>query len=150
MAHESGPPCSAHSGANSLDNQIALKLGDSSHNDHHRTSQRARSVYVFSEANELDVEMAEVNLALRENDEPSEPSRRTPKPIPHRNGVDERDLSGRAGCSGGGFCRADGDFGPWQVANWLPAPVMQRTLHGTAVPDTSPSGHIVTMSTVIV
>jgi hypothetical protein len=47
-------------GANSLDNQIALKLGDSSHNDQHRTSQRARSVDVFSEANELDVEMAEV------------------------------------------------------------------------------------------
>ena len=24
-------------------------------------------------------------------------------------------------------CRADGELGPWQVANWLPAPVMQRT-----------------------
>lgn len=62
---------------------------------------------------------------------------RPPRPSLRRSGQRERrlrgswrrvsELGGRARCSGGGFCRVDGDFGPWQVANWLPAPVMQRT-----------------------
>ena len=52
-AFEPGPP---HAGADPLDNQVALELGDGSDDDHHGSAQRPARVDLFAEADELDVQ----------------------------------------------------------------------------------------------
>ena len=56
-AFEPGPP---HAGPNPLHDQTALELGDGADDDDDGAAQRPAGVDVFSERNELDVEVAEL------------------------------------------------------------------------------------------
>ena len=49
-------PCTAHSGANSFDDEVAFEFGDGSDDHHNGPSQRAVGVDVLPEADELDPE----------------------------------------------------------------------------------------------
>src|ERR1035437_6326021 len=54
---ELGPP---HAGAHPLDDQATLELGDGAHDHHDRSSQRTTGVDLLAEADELDIEPAEL------------------------------------------------------------------------------------------
>ena len=53
-------PGSPHAGFHSLDDQVALELGDRADDDHDGPAQRARGIDRLAEANELDVEPIEL------------------------------------------------------------------------------------------
>ena len=57
LAFKPGAP---HAGAHSLDNQVAFELCDGADDDHDGPAQRAGSVDVFPEADELNLETVEL------------------------------------------------------------------------------------------
>jgi hypothetical protein len=56
-AFELGPP---HAGAHTFDDQAAFELGDGADDHHDGSSQRSAGVDLFAEADELDIEPAEL------------------------------------------------------------------------------------------
>ena len=62
LAFQLGAP---HAGTNALDNKVAFQLGDGSDDDDHGPAQRAASIDVLPEADELDVEVGQLVQHLK-------------------------------------------------------------------------------------
>ena len=92
-------PCTAHAGADPLDDEVAFEFRDGSDDDHHRAAQRAAGVDLLAEADELDVQPVELIQHIEEVSDGAGDAK--PRPARRRSGCGGRRASGHRDPAGG-------------------------------------------------